>query len=286
MLLCVMLVASVTAFAWFVRGQISSVSQEREMLQARSIAQLMTQEAMRGLRLDYNDYDSPNENWFQPMFLPLRDYGLAKVLLIPLDDKIPLSKLFLPDGVTLRNELKEVWERIWENLGRRDLAPKVLDFIDKDKKPRLGGHDSEDNINREIADISELLGMKDITPELLYGDGTKLGLADYVTMWSGTKININTAPAHVLALLDGLNERLAAEIVEYRMSNEIQALDDLKEIAGFPAQAMPVLMNIIGFTSSYFLLKLELVAEGGVSEKYFDIVVDKSTGRVVRWEEK
>lgn len=285
LLLCVMLVASATAFAWFVKLQIESVTQGRELLRARGVAYMLQKEAMRGLALDTNDYDSPLEDWFKPMFIPLRNYGLAKLMLIPLDDKIPLNGLFLPDGVTLRNELKNAWDKVWAELGRRDLAVKVLDFIDKDPKPRLGGYEGDESLNRAPLDISELLAMGDMTPELLYGNKITLGLADYCTMWAGNKININTAPAHVLSQLDGLNKQLADDIIALRRKEEIQSLDDLKKISGFPQRAIPVLANIIGFTSSYYNLKIELVPEGGGSGKFFDVIIEKKSG-IVRWEER
>lgn len=280
LLLCVMLVSSAVAFAWFVKGQTRAVTQDKAVLQARSVAYVMAREAVRGLKLDKNNYDSPREIWFQKMVVPLGDLGMVELDLTPLDDKIPLGKLFLPDGVTLRNELKEVWERLWQELGRRELAPKLLDYIDKDTRPRLGGYESEDNLNRAPFDISELLGMNDVTPEMLNG------LADYVTMWSGSKININVAPARVLSVLNGLNERLAEEIVALRLRKEIKDLDDLKAIPNFPPRAIPMLMNMVGFTSSYFNLKIKIFATAGSSVRYFDIIIEKSSGNIVRWEEK
>ena len=285
LLLCVMLVASATAYAWFARVQAKTVIYEKSALQARSTAFLLTKEALRGLKLDTNKFDSLLEFWFQPMIIPLGDYGLANVVLRPLDDKVPLRHLFLRDGTTLRNELKDVWEKIWIELGERTLPAKALDYIDRDTIPRLGGREGTENINRNLFDISELLGIPEITPEILYGEYPKLGLVDYCTMWSDSRININTAEPHVLAILNGLNVNLAEEIVKFREHREITALDDLKGIPGFPLRAIPTLMNLIGFTSSYYNLKIELMDESWSSAKYFDIVLHKPTGRILRWEE-
>jgi len=241
---------------------------------------------MRGLKLDNNKYDSPLEEWFQPMFIPLNNYGFANVVLRPLDNKIPLQHLFLPDGNTLRNELKDVWERMWTELEERSTLPaKVLDYLDKNTTPRLGGRDGPDNLNRNPFDISELLGMEEITPEILYGDGTRLGLADYCTMWSDAKININTAEPHTLAILNSLNKNLADEIVKFREEKAISSLNELRGIPSFPPRAIPTLMNLIGFTSSYYSLKIELINEELSSTRYFDIVLHKPTSSILRWEE-
>ena len=286
LLLCVMLVASATAYAWLGRMQTKALVQDKLTLQARSVAFLLAKEATRGLKLDTNKFDSPLEEWFHPMLIPLEDYGIANVILKPLDNKIPLQHLFLPDGTTLRNELKDIWEKIWEELGERTLPAKVLDYIDNNTVPRLGGSGGPENLNRNLFDISELLGLKDVTPEILYGEYSKLGLADYCTMWSDAKININTVEPHVLVLVNEIDRSLAEEIVKFREKQEITSLDDLKGIPSFPSRAVPILMNLIGFTSSYYSLKIELINEDWSSARYFDIVLHKPTSRILRWEEK
>jgi type II secretory pathway component PulK len=282
-----MLVASATAYAWFARTQTKVVMQEKLSLQARSIAFLMTMEVIRGLKLDTNKFDSPTEPWFQPMIIPLDNFGFANVVLKPLDNRIPLKHLFLPDGTTLREEMKYVWEKMWIELEERTTLPaKVLDFIDKDTNPRLGGRDGPENINRNLWDISELLAMPEITPELLYGEPPKLGIVDYCTMWSDVKMNINTVEPQVLLILRNLNKNIVEEIIKFREKKEITSLKDLEsEIPGF-SNISASLMNLIGFTSEYYNLKIELMDESWSSSRYFDIVFLKSDGRILRWEEK
>ena len=286
MLLCVMLVACSTAYAWFVRIQIKTVTQEKSTLQARSIAFLLSLEVMKGLKFDTNNFDSPREPWFQPMLIPLSNYGFANVVIKPLDNKIPLQHLFLPDGTTLRGELSDVWDKMWLELEVRTSLPAiVLDFIDKDTLPRLGGRDGPGNLNRNLLDISELLAIPEITPELLYGKQPKLGIADYCTMWSDVKININTAEPQVIALLRGMNRHFVEEIIKLRDKKDIASFDDLREIPGFPGTFAAVNQNLIGFTSEFYSLRIELMDENWSSSRYFDIVLRKSDGRILRWEE-
>jgi type II secretory pathway component PulK len=183
--------------------------------------------------------------------------------------------------------MKDVWEKMWVELGERSSLPAlVLDYIDKNTTPRLGGRDGPDNLNRNLLDISELLGLKDITPEILYGEYPKLGLTDYCTMWSDTKININTAEPNVLILLNSMNKNLVDEIVKFREAQEITSLNDLRGIPSFPTRAIPSLMNLVGFTSAYYGLRIELINEDLSSVRYFDIVLHKETNRILRWEEK
>ena len=286
MLLCVMLVASATAYAWFARVQVKAAYQDKLAFQARGIAYIMVTEVLKGLKLDTNNFDSPLEPWFQPMLIPLSNYGVANVVLKPLDDKIPLQHLFLPDGTTLRNELKDVWDKMWETMGERSTLPaRVLDFIDKDTVPRLGGRDGPDNLNRNLYDISELLAMEEITPEILYGNPPTLGIADYCTLWSDAKININVADPNVLTLIRNMNKNVVDEIVKFRSEKAIASFEDLRQIPSFSQGTIPILMNLIGFTSAYYNLKLELMDESWNSTRYFDIVFQKSDGKILKWEE-
>ena len=290
LLLCVMLVASATAYAWFARVQVKTIYQEKLALQARGIAFLLTKEVIRGLKaldaLNASKSDSPTQQWFQPMLIPLNDYGIANVVLKPLDDKIPLQHLFLPDGTTLRNELKDIWDKMWETMGVRSTLPaRVLDFIDKDTVPRLGGRDGPDNLNRNLYDISELLAMEEITAEILYGNPPTLGIADFCTMWSDAKININVADPNVLVLIRNLNKNIVDEIVKFRNEKEITSFEDLRQIPSFSQGTIPVLMNLIGFTSAYYSLRIELMDESWNSTRYFDIVFMKSDGKILKWEE-
>ena len=286
LLLCVMLVSSATAYAWFARIQIKTVFQNKSALQARGIAHLITLEVMKGLKLDTNNFDSFQEPWFKPMLIPLKDYGIANVALRPLDNKIPLQHIFLPDGTTLRNELKDIWDKMWLELGERSSLPViVLDFIDEDTVPRLTGRDGPDNLNRNLYDISELLAIKEMTPEILYGAPPKLGLTDYCTMWSDAKININTIEPHVLLLFRNMTQHLVDEIIKSRAEKEITSFEDLRRIPSFPAGTIPAWMNLIGFTSSYYNLRIELMDENWNSSRYFDIVLLKSDGSILRWEE-
>ncbi len=285
LLLSVIFISCATVFAWFSRLQIKNTSREKISLENRSMAQVLTSAIIQALKANTMvKYDSPNLEWFKPFLFPAGDLGIWVVQVTPLDDKIPIRNLFLPDGNTQRNELKKTWEDLWVKLGQRDLMYAALDFMDKDTKPRMGGAEREHYINRPPLDMSEFLLVEGMTPELLYGKPNQPGLADYCTLWSGGKLNLNVASIQVMAILPGLDETLADKIAEYREQNALKGTADLRNIPGFPPRAITTLMNLAAFNSQYFSIRIESLEDGGGGTS-FKIVIDKTAGQVVRWEE-
>jgi len=104
-------------------------------------------------------------------------------------------------------------------------------------------------------------------------------------MWSDLKMNINVVEPHVLSLFRNLNKNVVEEIIKLRAKKEITSMNDLKEIPSFPERMIPILDMFFGCTSSYFNLKIELINEDWSSTRYFDIVFEKKTGRILKWEE-
>jgi type II secretory pathway component PulK len=285
LLLGVVFISCAVSFAWFARLQIKNVLREKVSLANRSMTQVLTLSVISGIKSNtIVKYDSPLLEWFKPFFFPAGDLGMWVVQIVPLDDKIPIRNLFLPDNNTLRNELRKPWEDMWLKLGTHNLVYRVLDFIDKDSKPRMGGAEHESYINRALLDLSELLILEEMTPEILYGSAGTPGVADYCTLWSGGKINLNVAPVQVMEILPGLDKSLAEKIADYREREPLKRTADLRNIPGFPARTVTSLMNLADFSSRYFMIKIELLEDTGGGSS-FNIVFDKTAGKVVRWEE-
>ncbi|MCR4819471.1 MAG: general secretion pathway protein GspK [Fretibacterium sp.] len=286
LMLGVLLIACATAFTWFVRTQIRGVLRERVALTNRSMAVLIVDAAI-GIIDEVSDRskgDSPIQDWFKPFLFPADDLGLWAVQVMPLDDKLPIRNLFLPDGNTLRMELRAPWEDMWDALGHRELAVPVLDFMDKDGKARVGGLEREEFLNRPPLDLSELLVMQEITPEIFHGEAGRLGIEKYCTLFSDGKVNLNVAPPEVLELLPGLDDVQVSRLIAYRAEKALGSFEDLQAVPGLSPRTATQLTNLAGFKSRYFSVRIEFLDEspGGTS---FQIIFDRTEKKIVRWEE-
>ena len=125
----------------------------------------------------------------------------------------------------------------------------ILDWVDRDELSRVGGAESDYYQgstppyyakNGPIDDISELLLIKDVTPELFWGPACtnhspaafqvkggvfnrgqepglySAGLVDIFTPVSSGRINLNTASMAVLEMIPGIDQSMAAEIIRMR----------------------------------------------------------------------
>ena len=282
------LLTAATAFAWFARTEARAEAARERIYRFRNAAQIAVNIMSRRIAEDRNSYDGPTESLYDPyehIKLEIGDYT-AEVQVRPLNDKIPISGLLLPDGVTPRSEYETAWENVWEALELPRLAWEVVDFIDADTDQRLGGAERETNINRMISDLSELRAMPEITDGVLWGtDEIPGGLARYVTVIGGEKINVNVAAPEVLAVLDdALTPSHARSIAAYRLVNPIKDMEGLRNVPGFPASLTTKLANIIGFESTHFLLSVK-VSDGAGNVRNYRVVVERGGSGAYSWEE-
>lgn len=289
LMLGMLLISCATAFAWFVRTQVRSVGRERENLTNRSMATVIINSVV-GIMSDFAseaEYDSPTQRWYQPFVFPFEDLGIWTLKITPLDDKIPIRNLFLPDGNTMRHEFEEPFRKMLEKIGHRELELLILDFLDRNTRARVGSVERENFINRGPFDISELLILsQDLRPEVLYGDDSNLGIADYCTVFSEGKINLNVAPVHVMELMPGLDERgLAERVAQVREEEPIRNFNDVQSLPGASPRTATLLTNLAGFKSRYFEVKIEALEDDGTGGTSFTIVFDRNTKQIVKWEE-
>lgn len=281
LMLSTMLLSCAMAFTWFVRTQARSAMGERAGITARSMAYVLTGAVMAQASLlgEHTGYDSLTQRWYQPFVLPIDGVGTWIVRLTPLDDKIPLRSLFLPDGSTMRRELTGIWEDLWEKLGHRELENVITDFLDKNKRARVGGAEEDYFINRTPYDIAELLLISgDVTPELL----DELG--DYCTIYSDGRINLNVAPVQVMELLPGLDTGgMAQRVAQARTEKPLETLRDVQSLPGAGPKISSQLTNIAAFKSRYIRIDISSLAEEG--GKSFSIIIDRTAKQIVKWEE-
>lgn len=179
------------------------------------------------------------------------------------------------------------------------LTSSILDWIDQDDAIRVGGAEKEyyqgleppyNAKNGPVDEMSELLLVKGITPELLWGAGGSgvenpghriaafqakqhgrsgfgegrgytVGLADLFCTMSLGKINVNTASASVLQMVPAINESMAAEIIKLRAGMDgVDGTEDdvpFRSVsqmahAGLPQQAQGMLAQMCDIRSATF----------------------------------
>lgn len=148
----------------------------------------------------------------------------------------------------------------------RSIVDALTDWIDEDdQESDLGAESSyyqslEEPYscrNGPVRYVEELLLIKGISPELLYGTGEQKGLADYLTVYGNDgKVNLSTAPLLVIQSFDSLiGNDLLVRLDEYRRDQgnkeELINLAWYKEIDGWPGDIV-INQNFLTIASSYF----------------------------------
>lgn len=285
-----LLITAATGFAWFASTEAKRVAARENILKCRGVAEIAVYDVGRRIADDRNKYDSLTEPLYAPgqeTKIKIGDYEVtAKIT--PLDDKISVNALLLPDGVTIRKEYETAWTKIWDELGRPELAAAVIDFMDKDEKQKLGGAEREGSINRPVSDIYELKGLPEMEDAVLWGTKKKpVGLDRYLRAYGGQKININVAPPEMIEKLDeGLTLSHAKSIAAYRILSPLKSGDDLKRVPGFPPALVTKLANVVGYESTCFLVRMSVKEASGRARNY-KITLERAGGgcRVLNWEE-
>ena len=125
-----------------------------------------------------------------------------------------------------------------------------------------------------IYSLKELLFAEGIDQTTLLGGEDKkkrkvTGFADYVTIWSKGKVNINTAPAQVLlSLSDKMTNEIANAIVAKRKNRE----DIFKKTTELPQKVSEVTKSVFG----------EIQDKIGVASEYFRITATATTENVTK----
>jgi general secretion pathway protein K len=155
--------------------------------------------------------------------------------------KIGINALTDGNSDILRNLLK--------NLGIPEeevntIVDSILDWKDADDLHHLNGVESEyymslpnpyEAKNADFDTLEELLLVKGMTAEILYGNNEKRGIIDLLTIYSKTsKINVNAAPKEVLMAIPGITPEIADSIISFREQDEIKSAADV----GIPPESL------------------------------------------------
>lgn len=139
--------------------------------------------------------------------------------------------------------LRKIMENRGVEAGDIDIIiDSIMDWKDPDDLYRLSGAESDyyqslENPyhakNSRFETPEELILVRGITRELLYGDGGRGGIIDLFTTVSGSaRINVAAAPKEVLMAIPGMTETVADGIIEQRKSGGIRTVRDLQSAVG------------------------------------------------------
>ncbi len=192
------------------------------------------------------------------------------------------------------------------------LLDSLEDWTDPDDAPRLNGAESDYYLsqnppyyakNGPIDDITELLLVNGVTPELFWGpraaahldqlyrpapregmeeavlDLVPVGLVDLFTAVSSGAININTASVRVLQLLPGVDEVIAQNIIQARAGPD--GVDGTEDDTPFKNLAMLSPATVPGINPE-LVAQIQRLRVADVRSLTFQVVVDVRLGRVQR----
>lgn len=155
--------------------------------------------------------------------------------------KIDINLLNDSSGIILKNLLRN------SGVSEEDadiIVDSILDWKDSGDSDahRLHGVESEYYMslpnpykakNANFDTIEELILVKGMTPDILYGNAEKKGIINFLTVHSkSAQININAAPKEVLVSIPGITEEAADEIIKFRENKKITGLNEIQGFLG------------------------------------------------------
>lgn len=178
----------------------------------------------------------------------------------------------------------------------QSIVDSLVDWIDKDERESDNGAESSfyqalkkpyGSRNGPVVYIEELLLVKGITPLLLFGEGERKGLADYITVHGDDgKININTAETLLIKSLNPLiDDELIEKLHTYRTDEENEGqLGNPQWYSRVESWPGDIVLNqkLLATKSSFFLVRATGESES-LSRTVTAVVnrVDKKTIKVL-----
>lgn len=218
------------------------------------------------------EVDHPGETWAKPYPPFPVPGGMVQARLTDLQGRFNLNLLWQGDAPN--PAAQAAFKRLLANLDLPDnLDAPLVDWLDGDGEP-TGADGAEDDYytrlpvpyrtaNQSLADVSELLLIKDFTPEIVHK------LVPHVTVLpSSATINVNTATPEVVRILtENMTLGGAEELARNKPADGYETVDAFLEepaFNGLDNAAKDALKPLLSVRTSYF----ELAADADIGGRH------------------
>ena len=220
----------------------------RDSIRCNLLAEAGTGAARIALRQDArdNDYDTLDEFWSRPVPAFELGDGVIRVTVEDEERKLNINLLMLGNRIAADEKRLAQFRLLLTNLGLDpSLADAVVDWLDNDDSPRVGGAESSYyealpypyKAKNDLFDtVEELRLVRGFTTEIFEK------VRPFVTVTSSGKVNINTAPKEVLMSLSAgeiaaeggaIDESAAEELIAYRLDHPFRKPEDIGAVSPF-----------------------------------------------------
>lgn len=237
----------VLSFAGLTRGETSAALTFRTGLENKFLAEAGIERGImeivyRGMHRSETVIMEGREVW-RPDGTPHRGRlgeGGYRVAITDEAGKINITALTDATGIVLKNLLIRTAGVAPEQADI--IVDSILDWQDDDILHRINGAEEEyyealpnpyQPRNAPVEVIEELLLVRGMTTDILYGTEGRQGLFPFITVTAKTgKINLASAPREVLLALPEMTPDAVDRIVEYRKAVKITSIDEVKDLVG------------------------------------------------------
>ncbi len=222
------LMGIVFAFSFSTRVETHSTLAFKEGMQKKFIAQAALERAIMEIFYNKRFFNLPDrEVWRLDGSPNIGEFGDGYYEVRMMDESGKVDINTAPD-VLLKNLLIQFGLK---NEEADVLVDSIMDWKDADDLRRLNGAESDYYMslpnpykakNANFDSVEELIFVKGMTPELLYGQEGKKGLIEFITVHSKSpQISINAAPKEVLLSVPGITPEIAENIMSLRKERRI-----------------------------------------------------------------
>ncbi|MDD2336449.1 MAG: type II secretion system minor pseudopilin GspK [Geobacteraceae bacterium] len=251
LIITALLVAVTTEFIHDVFVETSLLHGYEDAQQASLLAESGVQGGIKVLKLALSaqDYTSLLDGWAAPQVFQ-DERGSLRISISEESSKLDINSIVFPNG-TLNEDYYGIAQRLLDRLGLpTDLCDSVADWIDTDDSTRAGGAESpfyQALSTPYFAKNAPLETYEELRMVSGFNETILRKLNPYLTVYADSngsiysKMNINTAPVELLAVLDEqMTDELAARIVGYRKQTPLKTPSEIIQVPGMETIGMAV----------------------------------------------